>query len=153
MNLQHAFITLGIDFLLVNEGLDNAYEKKIASYDIDKYVIQSEVLKNRFASRIAECQAALTVIKNFDADNSSYVPTDFFDLKVVYQRSLLNLTSNIDELESPALYHNVHRLIRGYAVHMEMAKDEEELQELFKNAEAGIKELKSQSNIPTGLGR
>lgn len=153
MNLQNAFITLGIDFLLANEELDNAYEKKISSYDINKYAIQSDSLKNRFANRIAECQKALIVIKNFDADNSSYIPTDFFDLKVVYQRSLLSLINGIDELENSALYHNAHRLIRGYAIHMEMAKAEEELQELFKTAEAGIKELKSQSRISTDLGR
>lgn len=146
MDLQTAFLILGVDFLVTPNNLEQIFNNKLYLYDISRYAIQDPVLKTMFESKIKACQEALFTITNFDADISGYEPTNFLDLKITYQRRLLSLITNIKE-ENKSLYKSAQRLIRGYAISMEMARSEEELEELFKKASGGIEMLKSQTQV------
>lgn len=134
MNLQTAFITLGVDLLDDNTTIRQAYERKLEICDISKYMNPDSTLVSKFEERKEKCKQALLVIQEYDADNSIYEPTDCFDLKVVYQRKLLGLTNSIDENVNPSLSHYFRRIMRGYAMQMELARTETELEELYNNA-------------------
>lgn len=134
MNLQNAFITLGVDLLDDNTTIRQAYERKMRICDVSKYMILDATLVSKFEERKEKCRQALLVIQEYDADNSIYEATDFFDLKVVYQRKLLGLINSIDENVNPSLSHYFKRIMRGYAMQMELARTEAELEELYNNA-------------------